>query len=250
MPSDLENTNRKNLESIIARKTAAQKEFGLDDETMSYAKIMSDSIVWQDRRKMNTFISLHYKYLLLKEAAQRTGISETDLFNIHLGEIGELLGGRDFSKQLKERRHGVGVWCTRSKIEQLPAEQAQEYWELYAQQYIEIRGDTDIFSGVIASRGAGIVRGRVHVLLDPMQRFEEGAILVTTVTSPEYVFAMRQALAIITDTGGVGSHAAITSRELNKPCIVGTNIATQVLKDGDLVEVDAEKGIVRVLERA
>ena len=58
---------------------------------------------------------------------------------------------------------------------------------------------------------------------------------------------MVKSAAIVTDEGGLTSHAAIISREYNKPCIVGTHIATQVLKDGDLVEVDAERGIVKIL---
>ncbi len=66
-------------------------------------------------------------------------------------------------------------------------------------------------------------------------------------TSPEYIDAIRRAGAIVTDVGGLTSHAAIVSRELNIPCIVGTKIATTVLKDGDLVEVDATNGVVRKL---
>jgi len=56
---------------------------------------------------------------------------------------------------------------------------------------------------------------------------------------------MKRAIAIVTDEGGLLSHAAIVSREIGKPCIVGTKIATKVLKDGDLVEIDADKGIIR-----
>ena len=62
--------------------------------------------------------------------------------------------------------------------------------------------------------------------------------------------AIKKAGAIVTDEGGIVSHAAITAREMKKPCIIGTKIATQVLHDGDLVEVDAEKGIVRIIEKA
>jgi pyruvate,water dikinase len=58
---------------------------------------------------------------------------------------------------------------------------------------------------------------------------------------------MKKAGAIITDEGGITCHAAIVSRELKKPCIIGTKIATQVFKDGDMVEVDAENGIVKII---
>jgi pyruvate,water dikinase len=63
-------------------------------------------------------------------------------------------------------------------------------------------------------------------------------------TSPEFVPAMHRAIAIVTDEGGVLCHAAIVSREMEKPCIIGTKIATKSLKDGDFVEVDTKKGLV------
>jgi len=67
-------------------------------------------------------------------------------------------------------------------------------------------------------------------------------------TQPEFLPAMKKASAIITDEGGLTCHAAIISRELGIPCIIGTKIATKVFKDGDIVEVDATRGIVTMLE--
>jgi pyruvate,water dikinase len=67
-------------------------------------------------------------------------------------------------------------------------------------------------------------------------------------TRPEYVPLMKKAAGIITDEGGITCHAAIVSRELKIPCVIGTKIATKVLKDGDMVEVDADKGIVKILK--
>jgi phosphoenolpyruvate synthase/pyruvate phosphate dikinase len=98
----------------------------------------------------------------------------------------------------------------------------------------------------------GLVKGRVKIALTPDQAhaLEEGEILVCSMTNPDYVFAMRKSSAVITDEGGLLSHAAIMSREFQKPCIIGTKIATQVLHDGDLVEVDADAGVVRIVERA
>ena len=67
-------------------------------------------------------------------------------------------------------------------------------------------------------------------------------------TRPDFMPLMRKAKAVITDEGGITCHAAIVSRELGIPCIIGTKIATKVLKDGDMVEVDANKGIVRKIK--
>ena len=73
----------------------------------------------------------------------------------------------------------------------------------------------------------------------------KGDVLVSHATNPNLLPAMGMAAAIVTDIGGLTCHAAIVSREFRIPCIVGTKIATQVLQDNDLVEVDAEKGVVK-----
>ncbi len=98
---------------------------------------------------------------------------------------------------------------------------------------------------------AGNAEGIVKVAsgVKDISKFNEGDILVAKITEPSMVIMMNKAAAIITDTGGITSHAAIVSRELGKPCIIGTKFATKVLKDGDLVEVDADIGVVKVIER-
>jgi phosphoenolpyruvate synthase/pyruvate phosphate dikinase len=80
-----------------------------------------------------------------------------------------------------------------------------------------------------------------------MEGFEDGMILVAYETTPEVIFAMQKSGAIVTDFGGLTCHAAIVAREMKKPCIVGTKNATKIFKDGDMVEVDANKGIVRLI---
>jgi len=97
----------------------------------------------------------------------------------------------------------------------------------------------------------GIVRGRVRLLKDrsEIRKLRQGEVLITRLTTPDFLPAMQRSVAIVTDLGGITSHTAIVSRELRKPCIVGTKNATKVLHDGDLVEVDAEKGVVRVVKR-
>ena len=72
-----------------------------------------------------------------------------------------------------------------------------------------------------------------------------GDILVSPMTMPDFIMAMEKAAAFVTDEGGILCHAAIVAREMKKPCIVGTRYATQIFHDGDLVEVDADEGMVR-----
>jgi len=114
----------------------------------------------------------------------------------------------------------------------------------------DVEEDVSSFVGDVASRGH--VTGKVRIIFDPHTEavnFQDGEILVTSMTTPDFVPLMKKAQAIITDEGGILCHAAIVSRELNTPCIVGTKISTRVLKDGDLVEVDAEDGLVKILKR-
>jgi len=113
-----------------------------------------------------------------------------------------------------------------------------------------------LVQGLPASPGLAI--GKVHVIptVDRINEFEKGEVLVTEITAPDWVPAMRKAAAIITDSGGMTCHAAIVSRELGIPCIVGTTSrgkpATEYLPDGGMVTVDAKLGVVYegVLEEA
>lgn len=94
----------------------------------------------------------------------------------------------------------------------------------------------------------GTVRGKVYVHdFHKHKKIKGSFILVAVMTRPDEIDLIKRSSAIITDEGSILSHAAIIARELKKPCVIGTRIATQVLKDGDLVEVDANKGIVKIL---
>ncbi|QQG53060.1 MAG: hypothetical protein HY931_02645 [Candidatus Falkowbacteria bacterium] len=92
--------------------------------------------------------------------------------------------------------------------------------------------------------------GKARLIFGPQHnsKVKKGDILVSVSTSPQLLPAMKLAAAFVTDMGGITSHAAIVSRELRTPCIVGTKIATKILHDGDLVEVDANKGIIKILK--
>jgi len=107
-----------------------------------------------------------------------------------------------------------------------------------------------------AERGVELVRGlgaapgiasgpaRIVASLGRADSLAEGEVLVTHMTAPDWVPLMRRAAAIVTDSGGMTCHAAIVSRELGIPCVVGTAEATKVLRDGELITVDATRGVI------
>jgi pyruvate, water dikinase len=109
-------------------------------------------------------------------------------------------------------------------------------------------GDGDgqvVIRGLGASPGVAFGPVRVLHAADEGGQLQSGEVLVAEMTSPDWVPIMRRAAAIVTDGGGMTSHAAIVSRELGVPCIVGTGQATRVLQDGEVVTVDARQGLVR-----
>lgn len=95
----------------------------------------------------------------------------------------------------------------------------------------------------------GYAKGEVKIINTPkdINKLVEGDILVSINTNPSIIQAIKKASAIVTDEGGITCHAAIVSRELKIPCIIGTKNATEILNDGDLIEVDANKGIVKII---
>lgn len=106
----------------------------------------------------------------------------------------------------------------------------------------------DFFTGECAWPGR--VKGVVKIInqASEMDKLQKGEILVSNITDPSLLPAMKKASAFVTNSGGLTCHAAIVARELKIPCVVGTRIATQTLKDGDMVEVDARQGIVRIIK--
>ncbi|MDU3489472.1 MAG: phosphoenolpyruvate synthase [Clostridiales bacterium] len=129
------------------------------------------------------------------------------------------------------------VWSRKNK-EEKPAEESS-----VSTADLEV-----VVKGLPASPGKAA--GKAHVILDPanIDEFKDGEILVTTMTAPDWVPAMKKAKAIVTDAGGMTCHAAIVSRELGIPCIVGTKSrseeATVNIKNGQDITVDASNGVV------
>ena len=107
-----------------------------------------------------------------------------------------------------------------------------------------------LLRGLGAAPGWAAGRARVVASLSEAGELGAGDVLVAHMTTPDWVPLMRRVAAIVTDSGGMTCHAAIVSRELGIPCLVGTGTATQTLRDGELVTVDAGKGVVIEGERA
>jgi len=152
----------------------------------------------------------------------------------------------EWAKDGDGKHVGTGeLYIVQARPETVHATKAQKYYEIY-----KLKGEGKVICTGKAV-GSKIGQGKARVILDVKEiaNFKEGEVLVTTMTDPDWEPIMKKASAIVTDRGGRTCHAAIVSRELGIPCIVGTEKATQLIKTGDEVTVDCSQGEEgRVLE--
>jgi len=240
------------VENNKKRKKQLTRKLKLNEELILIADQLSQSIWWQDLRKSYIWRMNFYLDKFLKEIKRRTSWNYSQLVWCWVHELLDILKGKKVNKKdILRRRKYYAFYGEKGKIQ---ASSSPELVKRLVSIYLSVdaRGVKKI-KGLVVSRGKkSIIKGRVKIIKDPFKeskKIRKGDILVAGMTSPEYIIAMRKASAIITDHGGMTTHAAIVSRELNIPCIVKTKIATKVLKDGDRVEVDANKGIVRIVKK-
>ena len=186
---------------------------------------------------------------LFFEIAQRSSLDVRDVEYISILELLDLAKrGKvgDLSQKIEQRKQ---AFLSCKMDDRYIIYQGQKNCEDF---FVEMRKyrpqKNEQVKGVCAF--CGVVRGRVKKVLSmiDLKKINSGDILISVMTFPNFISAMEKASAFVTDEGGVLCHAAIIAREMKKPCIIGTKIATQVFKDGDIVEVDAEKGVVRKIK--
>lgn len=173
----------------------------------------------------------------------------------HLKTLVEMIKVSD-KKQQAELKKKLGATFTHNYLEgyfeTIKSEEFGTWYKDYSRTLGRLYKDLDLGMGgsmdylVKGQTGCGgMAQGKVVVTDSPKADFPTGSILVCKVTTPDFVPLMRRAAAIVTDQGGILSHAAIVARELKVPCIVATGNATQVLKNGQKVLVDADSGVVK-----
>lgn len=208
-------------------------------KTWIYAANESDELWGYSRLKLEP---------LWQEIARRFRISIWDVGNMRYIEMKEtLLSGQltpVLRKDLKERVKDSLYEFINGKVQVVTGEKLVEIKKQEVKKE-KIPQRIKKLTGQTASLGKA--RGKVQVILsaDRVNKMRKGNILVTVMTTPAYVPAMQKAAAIVTDEGGLLSHAAVVSREMGKPAVIGTKIGTKVFKDGDKVEVNADKGVVK-----
>ncbi len=213
-----------------------------------YLSIAQRFVYIKDARDDYRRQGVYHALIFFKEIAKRIGIKPEELSYLQQAEVVAFLDEKiKISKKLiSDRKKGFVLYLDKNKklvcVSGRDVTIALRKFNLLftEEKEKELRGSA-------ASRGTAtgkviIVRG-----VKDLHKVQKGDVLVAVTTHPDYVSIMRKSVAIVTDEGGITSHAAIVSREFGIPCIVGTRHATSVLKDGDLVEVNAIEGWVKKL---
>jgi len=233
--------------TIAKKKKELIKKYSLDKATVERLKQISDMVYLRDVRKKYTQIASYYisefYHIVAKKMNIPLGWSD---FVIPFSEYKKFLDkDKKFLKEL-EMRVKKGVWMLGGDLDWKSRTETLKAKELFALVEGNLKGRKIIY-GNTASLGKA--RGTVKVVLrqSDFHKFNEGDVLITGMTRPEFVPLMKMASAIVTDEGGITCHAAIISRELSKPCVIGTQTATRAFKDGDLVEVNANHGYIKNL---
>lgn len=199
------------------------------EEWISYLTHIRD-----ERKRLNLItIGLMDRYLKKKCSENNLDYSNTVMLTVPEFET-ILKKGKDIPE--KKERYMKSSFAG-------PVDIKKSEFEAFAKEDVDFHGE---LKGTIASKG--IARGVVKIILssDDFHKIQKGDVIVASMTRPEFAPILGQCAAIITNEGGITCHAAIVSRELNIPCIIGTKIATKVFRDGDVVEVDAEKGTIKI----
>lgn len=223
-----------------------EKRKDLPEKLDYLIKLTNEYAYWRQYCAECSVIGLYRARKMLALAAKQFGITYEDVIWMTKAEIlAGLIGGKIPGKnELSKRQNIYGHLPNDDGETLITGDSVRGLRDILVPKFDKT---TKVFSGTVGSIGKA--SGHAFVAFTPQEAFsmKKGEILVVPQTTPDYVMVMKKAAAIVTDEGGITCHAAIVSRELGIPCIVGTRIGTHVIKTGDKLEVDASTGTVKKL---
>jgi phosphohistidine swiveling domain-containing protein len=225
------------------------KEYFVDNkELISIIDTLQEAIYFRSWRTERYYRNAYFLQPFFIETSKRIGLGKVDdIFNLKADEIVDGLksGLKVDIQTIKNRSEGYVLYSNFDHVyifSGVEADLIKKSVKLNDAVY-----DSQI-KGMIAYAGKAKGPARIILSTKELDLVQTGDVLVTSSTTPDFVPVLKRVVAIITEEGGVLSHASIISRELHIPCIIGTKNATKALKDGDVVEVDADNGVVRIIK--
>jgi phosphoenolpyruvate synthase/pyruvate phosphate dikinase len=235
---------------IILSKRALISKLSLSRRVVELIKNIELVAAWQDERKSNIIKNIHYSDLIAKEISRRFKIKLEAVYYLGIKDIEKLKKFADLEKlrsELIKRIKGAFFIMWQGNEQCLTGKRYQVSVKILKDHISHEMNIIDLH-GQVANPGTAIGRAVICRGIDSLVKVKNGDVIVASMTRPEFIPALKKASAIVTDEGSITSHAAIISRELKIPCIIGTKIATKIIHDGDLVEVRANHGIVKIIK--
>ncbi len=246
--------SKKEKEAILEESKDLLKKLNDDSISILAYAIAEGTYLNELRKNIFSRVSLAYRSIFSHIAKQCGSSNWRDCFYLTPEEMRAVVSGENLHlRDLVIERKITGAYTTKDgDVVILPKDVVEHFYEyIMTHQGKGVAIDDENIKEVKGfSANTGYVKGIARIILDSkdFDRLAPGEILVTTMTSVDFVPVMERASAFVTNEGGITSHASIVAREMNKPCVIGTKNATQVIVDGDLVEVDADNGIVRIIK--
>ena len=236
---------KQDLKNAKISYVKAVKKWNLTRSEKNIFKLAKKYVYFRTFRLDALFYSGFLVKNLLSEIAERSKLAYQELMMLSPEEVSRsIIDKNNHRGEILKRKNFFAIILKNYKVKIYSGKASYKFIESEIADHAvkEIKGNPAF---------PGVVRGYAKIILNrnDFHKFKLGEILVTPMTTPDFVPLMKDCSAIITDEGGITCHAAIVSREMKKPCVIGTKIATKVLRNGDLVEVDANKGIVKILKR-
>jgi len=237
----------KENKDLIAKRKKIIKELKLSSKEQVLFIAMRDGLRLKELRKSIVSQSLYYYDSVLNEICRRAGLNLRQVrFLVGTNEVSSVLKrAENWDKILNERLKRSGYFTYHGKTKIIAGKEIDELFE----RLIRVEKDIKEIKGFSAATGKAT--GRVIVVMNPNEcaKMKRGDIIVTAQVVPAFSPWIAMAGGLICDGGtGITSHPATLAREAKIPCVTGTRVATRVLRDGQQVEVDGYKGMVRILK--
>ena len=248
------------INSIENKRLDSDKEF---DELLNnnhFNELTNNFLIaMRDFIYLQTLLSESYtrmmfmgKISIMKEIVHRIHKDIESYVSLDFDEQREVIyNAENYEKYVQENKYGKGrikidnyKKILKGKDISILKQKVNDYCLSFIKEEVK---NAKIITGT--SVNGGVVRGKAKIIktIQDLSKINTGDILVADMTGPDYVTVFNKVVAFVTDEGGLTCHAAIVSKEFNVPCIVGTQFATQLLKDNTLIEVDANRGIITIL---
>jgi phosphohistidine swiveling domain-containing protein len=250
----LQDNPQEELDSVYQARDDAEKatqgfikQYKLTKYEIDLIDVVKEFVWLRTYRTEAMYSSRSFVRPILQEAADKLKINLDDILYLSIEEIVEKLEGNSIDLLvIDERKKGYYLASYNGQTAWFVGDDRKLIDDLNVfTRHLNFDKNIKQIKGNPAHKGKVTGPAKIVLEMEDISKVNKGDILVAVMTFPNFIPAMEKAAAFVTDEGGILCHAAIVSREMNKPCVIATKHATKILQDGDMIEVDGDNGIIK-----